>query len=124
MKILTPLLILSVFWLGASWSRPATPPANEIFERTGKVSKYRLDADGTVYICIRASAQGEGPSEIWFRSPANRTNVSSVEEMLLSIATGAEAQTLTFAAEADRVLDGLTPENAYPMAYVERLVRR
>lgn len=86
-----------------------------LVERSGTVSGWRVNVDGTVFLRLREASE----TETWFRNPPDRSSVISFEEMLLAIVVDVAGtdEVITVAAERSG-LDGSSPESAIPLAYV------
>lgn len=93
------------------------PAPFEAIQHTGKIVAWQIAADGSVAMQVENREKTPATSP-WFRSPADKTDSTRFEELMLEavlrLAASKEAVTVVYDADKERA--GKTLEDAFPVA--------
>lgn len=112
--LLAPLAYLAFGGLGRDES--AAPAPFERIEYTGRITGWHVTGDGRVSLRLLDDAQSDG-KPVWFRTPADKTDVTRFEELMLLtvLQLSAADQALTVVYERDKERSGKTVDTAFPI---------
>lgn len=115
-------LLLPVAWLAFDHRTPEAPtkiPAFERTQHTGTIVAWHLAADGTVSVKLN-DVERPTPEALWFRSPADKTDSTRFEELLLQalLPVAASERRLSVVYDLDKERSGKTLEDGFPIVAV------
>lgn len=115
-QVLPAVLIVLLFAAAARVGRPDPLSAPEDVQKTGRVTGWRLDVEGPLFVKVTEDATG---TSTWFASPRDRTENLELENLLLRMFLARESQgTISVLGKKERALEGKSPEDAIPIVAV------
>ena len=115
-QVLPALAIVFLFAAAARVGRPDPASAPEDIQKTGRVTGWRLDVEGPLFVKVTDDAT---QTSTWFASPRDRTANLELENLLMRMFLAREAQgTISVVGKKERALEGKSPQDAIPIVAV------
>ena len=115
-QVIPAVLIVVLFAAAANVGRLDPSSGVENVQKTGRVTGWRLDVEGPLFVKVTDDSTG---TSTWFASPRDRTENLELERLMLEMFLAREAQgTISVVGKKERALEGKAPEDAIPIVAV------